>query len=239
MRQKRRIEESSTKAPAYIVTFSTLITLLLAFFVVLVSMGTTRDETLFDRGYRGGFLESFKRGFGVRQEFGFGNIGNKYAIREPDESFEGRTTDANTERLRRIIKKLGRSMNIAPSPIAAKKTDFSVTNVHFSPGDAVLNESAKEFLTGFCMNLQRNPDSKTIRLYVLGLADDEANEKEQWIVSARRAQVVADFLKNTLPAGLKWPVYFWGAGPGGDWVEQYSPISKQSHILIAVLRGDD
>ena len=238
MRKLHRIEESPAKAPAYIVTFSTLVTLLLAFFVVLCSLGTTQDDTLFDKGYKEGFLESFKRGFGVNRRFNFGNIGNRYGISEPDESFEGRTIDANTERLRRIIKKLGRSMNIAPSPIAAQKTDFSVTNVHFSSADVILNEPAKEFLTEFCMNLQRNPGSSTIRLYVLGLAGDEANQKEQWILSARRAQAVADFLKNTLSAGLKWPVYSWGAGPGGNWVEQYSPISKQSHILIAVLRGE-
>jgi flagellar motor protein MotB len=77
LRQRRKIEEGAPKAPAYIVTFSTLITLLLSFFIVLLSMGTTQDNTLFDRGYQGGFLESFKRGFGIRQTFDFKSLGNK------------------------------------------------------------------------------------------------------------------------------------------------------------------
>jgi flagellar motor protein MotB len=239
LRKKHRIEESSAKAPAYIVTFSTLVTLLLSFFIVLLSMGTTQDKTLFDRGYQGGFLESFKRGFGIRQTFDFKSLGKKYSISEPDEGYEGKTPDVNTERLRRIIKKLSQSMNIRPSPIAAQKTDFSVTDIHFSSGEAVLDEPAKKFLSEFCLNLQQNPGSEAIKLYVLGIAGDQASEKEQWMVSARRAQAVADFMKNTLPAELNWPVYCWGAGPGGEWVEQHSTTSKQLHILIAILRGND
>jgi len=239
LRKKHRIEESSAKAPAYIVTFSTLVTLLLSFFIVLLSMGTTQDKTLFDRGYQGGFLESFKRGFGIRQTFDFKSLGKKYSISEPDEGYEGKTPDVNTERLRRIIKKLSQSMNIRPSPIAAQKTDFSVTDIHFSSGEAVLDEPAKKFLSEFCLNLQQNPGSEAIKLYVLGIAGDQENEKEQWMVSARRAQAVADFMKNTLPEGLNWPVYCWGAGPGGEWVEQHSTTSKQLHILIAILRGND
>jgi outer membrane protein OmpA-like peptidoglycan-associated protein len=239
LRKTHRIEESSTKAPAYIVTFSTLAALLLAFFVVLVGMGTTQDETLFDRGYKGGFMGPFKRGFGVRQKFDFGNLGNRYGISEPDDSFEGRTTDANTEKLRRIVKKLSQSMKVRPSPIVAKKIDFSVTNIHFLPGDAVLNEPAKKFLTGFCLNLQQSSVSKAVRLYVLGLAGDVGTEKKQWIVSARRAQAAAEFLRDTLPEGTKSAVYSWGAGAGGDWVSKDSPISDQSQILIALLRDSD
>ena len=87
---------------------------------------------------------------------------------------------------------------------------------------------------------------------MLGLASDGKSEKEQWLLSARRAHKVADFLRDTLssegsaqrqrnPAGgrSKWSVYSWGAGPGGDWVGRDSPISKRSQILIAVLRTSD
>ena len=151
-------------------------------------------------------------------------------------------------------------MKTMPSEIAAKKTDFSVTNIRFARGDARLDASAKQFLGGFCSHLQQDSGSRPVKLYVLGLADDRAAEKEQWILSAKRAKAAADYLRGILwvPArrgpssGLgsqtqgsafggwsKWSVYWWGAGPGGDWVRQDSPISKQSQILIAVLRADD
>ena len=74
---------------------------------------------------------------------------------------------------------------------------------------------------------------------MLGLAGEEAAEKEQWILSARRAQSVGDFLQGILPPEANWPIYSWGAGPGGDWVSRNSPISRQSQILIAVLRIND
>jgi len=130
-------------------------------------------------------------------------------------------------------------MKVRPSPIAAKKADFSVTNIHFPKGDTVLNGPAKEFLTGFCLNLQQSSISKTIKLYVLGLAGDEATEKEQWMTSAKRAQAAAEFLRETLPDELDCAIYSWGAGSGGDWVSKDSPISDQSQILIAVLRDSD
>lgn len=242
MSGKQRVEEGAAKAPAYIVTFSTLVTLLLAFFVVLNSLGSVRDETLLDTGYKGSFLESFKKGFGIRQKFvDFGNFGYKFAVREPDSSFDEnaeRIIDAKRERLGRIIKKLRGSANVSPSPMEAEKADFSVTDIHFLPGEAALDESGKQFLREFCLDLRRNPPKEAIKFYVLGLSADQTSEKEQWIISARRAQAVADFMANTLPSWLNWPVYCWGAGPGGEWVAQRSPVSKQSQILIAVLRAD-
>ena len=67
-------------------------------------------------------------------------------------------------------------------------------------------------------------------LYVLGLAPDEKTEKEQWIVSAQRAEAVAAFLQDNLilagniqkqfgldEATSMWSVHSWGAGPGGVW----------------------
>ena len=124
-------------------------------------------------------------------------------------------------------------MRVSPNPC------FSVTNIHFPPGAATLNSNAVKFLTDFCLDLQHNRSDEAIKLYVLGLAGDEAAEKQQWILSARRAQVVADFLQDNLSSTSNWPVYSWGAGPGGDWVDQDSPISEQSQILIAILRAGD
>ena len=209
---------------------------------MLNSLGSVRDETLLDTGYKGSFLESFKKGFGIRQKFvDFENFGYKFAITEPDSSYDEnaeRTIDAKRERLGRIIKKLRGSANVSHSPMEAEKTDFSVTDIHFSPGEAVLDESGKQFLREFCLDFRRNPPPEAIKFYVLGLSSDETSEKEQWIVSAKRAQAVAEFMANTLPSWLNWPVYCWGAGGGGEWVAQRSPVYKQSQILIAVLRAD-
>ncbi len=246
-RKRQVIEEKRGGAPAYLVTFSALVTLLMLFFVLLLTLAVVQDEGILGKGRYAETQESFLRsiktfGLGVlyhrKTTPDFGNIKIKYSISNPDKQFEGRTIDAGEEELRRAFKSVSRSAKTMPSQIVAQKTNFSVTNISFLPGEALLNEPAKKFLTQFAVNLQQDTDSGEVKLYVLGLARNERTEKRQWILSARRAQAVADFLKRLLPSQLQCPVYSWGVGPGGYWVTRDSPVSKQSQILIAVLRAN-
>ncbi len=258
MRRKHQsIEEEGPKVPGYIVTFSDMVTLLLTFFVMLLSLATVQDPELFGRG-RDSFSFAIKN-FGLGMFLGrkprpdFGNVKIKHFIIKPDKFFKGRSIHIKEEEIRQVFNELRQSMKTMPSEVVATKTDFSVANIRFARGVSRLDASAKQFLGSFCSNLQSSMgDSRPMKLYVLGLADDQATEKEQWILSAMRAKVVADYLRGILSLGSgvqaqrsafgdwsKWSVYWWGAGPGGDWVRQDSPISKQSQILIAVLRADD
>jgi chemotaxis protein MotB len=242
-RQGKAVGEGKPKVPAYIVTFSDMVTLLLTFFVMLLTLARVNDAQMFNTG-RNSFLESMANfGLGVlsgkKPTPDFGKVKLKFFIVNPDKGFGGRTIDAREENVRRIFQRISRSMTTVRSKIAAGKNNFAVTDIRFPPGDAALNEEAKKFLRKFCLDLQQGSSSLGVKLYVLGLAGDEASEKQQWIVSARRAQAVADFLYESLPSDSKWPIYSWGAGPGGDWVRQDSPISKESQILIGVLRAKD
>lgn len=242
-RQQKATDSDGPKVPAYIVTFSDMTTLLLTFFVMLLSLSTVQDPELFNKG-RGSFIQSMRElGLGMlynrKRAPEFGHVKIKYFIETPDKFFLGRSIHAKEEEIRRAFKDVSRSMKTLPSQIVAKKTNFSITNIRFPPGRAALNEPAKRFLTEFCSHLQQDSDSRPIKLYVLGLAGDEPTETQQWMLSARRAQAVADFLQDSLSSASNWSVYSWGAGPGGDWVGQNSPISEKSRILIAVLRAGD
>ena len=242
IRRYQAVGEDRSKVPAYIVTFSDMVTLLLTFFVMLLTLSQVRDEELFQRG-RNSFVRSIGQlGLGMlpgrKVRPYFGKVKIKYFISNPDKAFEGRTVDARQEELRRIFQNINRSMTTMRSKIVAEKNNFAVTDIRFPPGGVALNEAAKGFLTKFCLDLQQ-AGSGDVKLYVVGLASAEATEEEQWIISARRAQAVADFLQKTLGTGTRWPIYSWGAGPGGDWVAHDSLISKQSQILIGILRGDD
>jgi chemotaxis protein MotB len=254
-RRRQTIEEAGPKVPAYIVTFSDMTTLLLTFFVMLLSLADVQDPELFNKG-RDAFLESLTYVglgtlFGREERPRLGGSKTKYFIPEPDKSVDRRTIDAKTEELCRILDTLQQAATIVPSRIMSTGTSFSVTGVRFSAGQAELNESAEKFLTQFCRNLQQDPDYKPVDLYVLGLAADAENGKEQWVLSAKRAQVVANFLERTLSAAStlhrqnslfknppKWTVYSWGVGAGGRWTGPHSPISDQSQILIGVFRKD-
>jgi flagellar motor protein MotB len=254
--KRQPIKEEKPKVPAYIVTFSDMTTLLLTFFVMLLSLSSIQDDEMFHKG-RESFSYAIKSlGLGMfagrKPKPDFGHYKIKYYINEPNEAFVGRSINAKEEKIRKLFNELNRSMKCMPSVIAANKTDFTVTNISFAQGDARLDESAKQFLGSFYSQLQQNYGSRPVKLYVLGLANDQRSEKEQWILSAKRAKAAADYLRSILPSGSdsqiqgstiggwsNWSVYWWGAGPGGDWVRQDSPISKQSQILIAVLRVDD
>lgn len=239
--KRKAVEESSQKVPAYIVTFSDMVTLLLTFFVMLLTLAEVQDPELFNQG-RDSFIESI-RYIGLGVLFGrkdtpdLGTIKIKHFTPEPDKTTARRSIDANQEKARRFLKKLTQSMTAIPSQIVAENTNFALTNMRFPSGQAALNEPAKQFLTEFCLDLQQDVGSEDVKLYILGLAGDETDEKKQWILSAKRAHVAAEFMQNALSPATNWPVYSWGAGPGGEWVGQNSPISEQSHILIAVLRS--
>lgn len=250
------IGDKGPKVPSYIVTFSDMVTLLLTFFIMLQTLAVTQDPELFNKG-RDAFLESLRYiGLGVffgREDITeLGNLKTRHYIDNPDELTETRTIDAKAEEIRRVFERLKQSTTIVPSRIVAKRANFSVANVHFSPGRDELDGPAIAFLTGFSRDLLHGASGEPVDLYVLGLASDGKSEKEQWLLSARRAGRVADFLRFTLSAAegeqarynlaggkSKWSVYSWGAGPGGDWVGPNSPISKRSQILIAVLRASD
>lgn len=237
------VKESNAKVPAYIVTFSDMVTLLLTFFVMLLSLASVQDPELFNVS-RDAFVEHINSaGLGTllhrKMTHDFGEEKVKYFIRKPDNDLIVRTIDAKEENTRRIFKKISRTMETKRSQIVAETNNFSVTNISFSPDESQLNEPAKKFLTQFAVNLQQDTGPGEVKLYVLGLARDERTEKKQWILSAMRAQAVADFLKRLLPSQLQCPVYSWGAGPGGCWVTRDSPVSRRSQILIAVLRVND
>jgi len=254
--QPQSTEETGPKVPGYIVTFSDMVTLLLTFFVMLLTLASVQDPELIDIG-RDSFFESVRNlGLGIfsgkKPRPDFGSVKTMYFINKPDKFFEGRTIDAKEEEIRQIFNKLSRSIKTLPSQVVSKKTNYSVTNIHFSQDSFELNESARKFLRGFCQDLQQDTGRKPIELYVLGLADSVESEKEQWLLSASRAGTVADYLRDALSSTpgfekqsalskdqSKWAVYSWGAGPGGDWVGRDSPISKHSQILIAVLRASD
>lgn len=232
-------QSTSPKVPAYIVTFSDMVTLLLTFFVMLLSLSHMKEDPESIELTRSAFLTRFNT-------FGLGTLfGNKispeldkdksvYFIGNPDEKGVSRTISSSEEDVRRIYKKVAESMITLPSQIVAKTADFSVTNVSFPAGGTELDEPSRIYLRQFATNLEYQ-SNENVKLYVLGLANEGQSAEHQWILSAKRAQSAANFLKGILTCS----VYSWGAGPGGDWVSHDSPVYDKSQILIAVLRGEE
>lgn len=254
MKEKRSAPvEEKAKVPAYIVTFSDMVTLLLTFFVLLLTLAQVQDPELFNQG-RDSFFESIHycglgNLLGNKPSVDLGAPKTKYPTTEPEVS-EDRTIDEYREKLRRIFEHLNQTMTTLPSQIVGTRLDFSITDVRFTRGQASLNDAARQTLAKYCVDLQQNLTPDACTLYVLGLAGDETSERNQWMLSARRAQAVAQFLQAQLapqtPSGsgdplaassTPWDILWWGAGPGGNWAGQDRPDPGQSQILIAVLKS--
>jgi len=246
-KQNRPPREEKQKVPSYIVTFSDMVTLLLTFFVLLLTLAEVQDPELFMKG-RDSFWKSIRYcGLGAllgsNVSLDLGSDKTKHPTTEP-ETTEDRTIDEYREKLRRIAERINETATTLPSQIVGQQLHFSVTGVRFPKDRATLDAESQQSLSRFCLDLQQSLDAETSTLYVLGLGGDEATEKQQWMLSAKRARMVAGFLQEMLaqstPAGVDsapWRVFWWGAGPGGNWAGQDCPDPGQSQILIAVLKS--
>jgi len=243
----KRTEEPTPGVPIWIITFSDMTTNLLTFFVLLLSMGHMRDDTLFDEGKRisVAFLESVKVGFGIQSVTEFDQSKIKYNIDQPERP-EGITKDAREEQRKRLFQTLQRSMQTQPSQLKGDRVEFSVASVRFLPGQAVLDEGSEQWLSRFCLNVRQNLEPANNMLYVVGLPEHGVAESQAQMLAARRARVAADFLRQNLssPSGQNagaagWRVFWWGAGPGASWAGQDSTLPGQPQILIAAIKTND
>jgi outer membrane protein OmpA-like peptidoglycan-associated protein len=245
------LEEKGESAPLWIISFADMISLLMAFFVMLLTMATAKSGKLCNEG-EGVFQETlygFRRsiaGFGLPGLFGgpddrmeFDTPKLYYPMSGEDDTGAVRTVDAREEQLRRTFNQLGQHARTYPSQVQGRRPDFLAVPIKFDDGQSTLNESARQFLSSFAADLKGFAPVEDLRLYVLGLAPEQTGERERWLVSARRAQAVADFLRDALLPETNCRVFSWGAATGGDWVKRGNPVSGRSQIAIAILKPRD
>ncbi len=247
---KAPAEEKGESAPLWIISFADMISLLMAFFVMLLTMANTRSgklcnpgEGVFERTVFG--FKSSISGFGLPELFGTANEPDSFEYGKSHYNLAGdsnepgqRVIDAREENVRRLYNQLQNTIKTSARRERAGNPTFVTTPIVFQEGQAVLDDSARQFLTQFVLNLAEAAKAPA-GLYVIGLAREKLPEQQKWLLSVRRAEATGDFIKDTLPAGKTAPVYCWGTGPESRWTSQDEIGTKQPQILIMVLQATD
>lgn len=212
-----------------------MITLLLTFFVLLISLAKMQDPEMIDAS-RDAFVNSIKyMGLGVvlgkDLTPNYVSVKEKYFIAQAESANQRRVINAREEDVRRMFEKVSESMKTKQSPLKTEAMNFSVMNIEFAAGKSELDSASQNFLKNYAENLQQTRSAGQIKLYIAAAAGDVSDTKQQYLLSAKRAHQVEAFLRKSLPAGFNCPIYSVGIGNRRD-------SGQGSQVLVAVLQNE-
>jgi outer membrane protein OmpA-like peptidoglycan-associated protein len=235
-------EEKGESAPLWIISFADMISLLMAFFVMLQTMAVPRSGTLGQTksGVFESTMSSFQdsiRYFGLPELFS-GKKGTPphYAMSNSNkEKSVHPAMDGREEKNRRIFNKLHDTAQTYLSTLSGKKPSYFPMPIIFPLTSNTLSTDSAACLADFVNTIRQTMISEKDKICVIGVAPDVTGTEQQWLVSERRAGAVAAYLKNAIPNLRDDNLHWWGAGKGGQWIKANKTSSGQSHIFIVIL----
>jgi flagellar motor protein MotB len=242
-------EEQGEKAPLWIISFADMISLLMAFFVMLLTMANTQSgklcnpgEGIFERTVFG--FKSTVSGFGLPGLFGKANEPayfeygkSHYNVAGDSNDIDRRVIDASEERVRRLFGQVRKGMKTYSRLEKSTRINFAVTPIIFETGQAELDEDDKLFLKKFSANLEESGNFQR-GIYIIGVATEKLPEQQKWMLSLRRAKAAGDYLRSVMSERRQVPVYCWGSGENHQMLGSEAAGHHQPQILIAVLNTD-
>ncbi|MCK5000700.1 MAG: hypothetical protein KAS23_14250 [Anaerohalosphaera sp.] len=231
---KIRKPEEKVKVPAYIVTFSDMVTLLLTFFLMLLSLANEqKDFELFKAG-KASFVRAIETmGLGlvigpkVSSQLDYDRP--RYKIEQEDPKLDTRTIDPEQQQLQRSIKKLSEFLKNE----SKNKKDYSnhtiVTSIIFAPDTTELPQNAKAYLDVLAQDFRTG---QNISLYIVGLQDDQRTDM---VTASKRADNTAKYLKTKI---TNQAVNIYSLGADSSWFGK-EKRKDDSHIWISAIKENN
>ena len=230
---KERKPEEKQKVPAYIVTFSDMVTLLLTFFLMLLSMASEQSPELFNAG-KASFIRAIETlGFGMimgpKIDSELGEHKPIYKIQESEPEQDTKMIDPEQQRLQRSIRKLNEYLK---NESQSKKT-FSnhtiVTSIKFGKGSDQLSIEGKEYLDDLSGDFRTG---EGVSLYVVGMP---GKGEKDIATASRRAESVSRYLKSKI---RNQAVSIYSMGADSSWFGK-KKRKDDSHIWISAVKENN
>jgi len=247
MASEIRQEDSATGAPAWIVSFTDMITLLLAFFVLLQAFAKEQDPELFRQG-QGAFRRSIT-GFGIpdllfgKPQLMTGPTQKKrYSTKESDdkETNRQRVIDPTDAEIRQAFERVKRVIDTKTYKTRADVTNVVSTPISFAKGSVSLDARWHKYLRDLAGEWGRNLNPKRKTICIVASATDQPPGQRRWILSAARAQAVSEFMGGVLfdVSGQQWTLRPMGTGiiPPKD-PDRIAP-ARQEFVRIAIMGAE-
>ena len=235
--------EQKEKVPIWIISFTDMVTLLLAFFAMLQTMAHEKSGVLFRAG-QGSFIRAIDN-FGIPDLlYGQQKVNEDYyhKVKYPTDEAKtapqdphSRVIDAEADQVRKMFDDLRHMIetkagNLPPDPLLVQ-----VMSLDFG-SDCQMSPDAAKQVDAFADNMRQGAPMAGSSVYVVGLAQDQQQPQDQLLVSAKRAMCVESRLRKDLsPAQARRPmaIYSFGAG-SGHWDKDGAVPEKATVVLVVM-----
>jgi flagellar motor protein MotB len=238
-------QDDAPKTPAWIVSFTDMVTLLLAFFVLLQALSKTRDPELFRQG-QGAFRRAIaglgipQLLFGRRQVLEGPSSKKKHPTEESPKPSRQRLLDVENERIQQAFHELKQEIDTETSDARRRVLSEIPTPVRFAASTWRLTDEARAYLARQAVAVRQNVEGDGVTVCVIGRSPDAGAGAAACLLSARRASAAARCFREALrpPDHRRWEVLSWGEAPDAGPSAGRDRAPGSLYIRIVILAGD-